>query len=125
MKTDWIASSTIEKKIEEKGAEEGPSAQAGSSKGKEVAEADTQSPELFEEEDAPKIIHAHLYSEEEMQVCLQRPNLCPDASDMIRVRFERTAQEPSKVFTKILIRRILDLNPVLFLQKHKIRNVHG
>ena len=54
-------------------------------------------------------IHAYIYSEEERNVLLQRLNLCPETSEMIRVRFERTTQEPTRVFTNVAIRNVLDV----------------
>ena len=80
MKVDWIASSTVEKRVEEKGTEEGLSTAA------EVPEA-----ELSEEEDLPEINHAYIYAEEETQVYLRRPNLCPETSEQISIRFEKSA----------------------------------
>ena len=53
-----------------------------------------------------------------MQVYLRRPNFCPDASELIRIRFEKTAQERSKVFSNIPIRRILDISTLYFAYKN-------
>jgi len=83
-----------------------------------VAEAGIQTQELSEEEDFPEINHAYLFTEEERQVYLRRPNLCPEASELIRIRFERTAQERSKVFSNIPIRRILDISTQYFAYKN-------
>ena len=110
---DLVKSATTGKSSEKKGVEEGPSEAtsvkgnevtetSGTDRGKGVAEtsqAEGQYIELSEEEDAPEFTHAYLYKEEERQVYLRRLNLCPEASDLIRVTFERTAQECSTLFT--------------------------
>ena len=53
-----------------------------------------------------------------MQVYLRRPKLYHEALDLIRIRFEKTAQERSKVFSNIPIRRILDISPLYFAYKN-------
>ena len=62
--------------------------------------------------------HAYLFGEEKRQVYLQRPNLCPEVSDHIRIRFERTAQNCSRVFTNIPIRRVLDVSNQYFAYRN-------
>ena len=49
---------------------------------------------------------------------LQRPNLYPEASKMIRIGFERTAQDRSRVFSNELIIRILDVPNQFFAYKN-------
>ena len=66
MKEDWIASSTVEKRVEEKVVEEGPSiAVEGSGIDKGKGTAEVPEAELSEEEDFPEINHAYIYAEEE------------------------------------------------------------
>ena len=94
---------------------------SGVDKGKGVAEATEdviQTPVLSEEEDVPEVTHAYLFAEEDNRVYLRRPNLCPDVSELIRIRFERTAQERSRVFSNIPIRRILDISTQSFAYKN-------
>ena len=62
-------------------------------------------------------VHAYIYSEVERDMILQRQNLYPETIDHIRMRFERTTQEPSRVFTNVPIRRILDISNLNFTHK--------
>ena len=72
----------------------------------EAAEDVIQAPVLSEEE----VSHSYLFAEEEKRVYLRHPNLCPGVSELIRIRFENTAQNRFKVFSNIPIRRILDVS---------------
>ena len=64
-----------------------------------------------------EIIHSYIYSEEKRTMHFQRPNLCLESSDIIRISFEMTAQEPAKVFSNVPIRRILDITILNFSYK--------
>ena len=119
----------MEKSSEKKGVEEGPSKEpsikgkesSGAVKGKGIAEAsmtEVQASKPYEKEEAPELIHAYLCSEEERHMYLHRPNLCPEASEMIIIRFEKTAQDRSRVFSNVPIRRILDVSTQFFAYKN-------
>ena len=49
---------------------------------------------------------------------LQRPNLYLEASEMIKLMFERTTQDRSRVFSNVPIRRILDESTQLFAYRN-------
>ena len=94
---------------------------SGVDKGKGIAEATEdviQAPVLSEVEDIPEVSHSYLFAEEEKRVYLRRPNLCPGVSELIRIRFENTAQNRFKVFSNIPIRRILDVSTQSFAYKN-------
>ena len=84
----------------------------------EATEAVIQAPELSEEEDIPEVNHAYVFAEEEKRVYIRRPNLCPDISKLIRIRFERTTQDRSRVFSNIPIRRVLEISTQYFAYKN-------
>ena len=72
--------------------------------------AEPSAPSSKEEEDIMEDVQGYIYNKEERKVLLQRPNLCPGVAELIRIIFERKAQESAMVFTNIPIRRILDIS---------------
>jgi len=64
-------------------------------------------------------IHAYIYREEERNVLLQKPNICQESSEMIRIRFEITAHKPTRVVTNVAIRNVLDVTN----QRFSYRNI--